>query len=120
MSVPFAFSFDPTIATICVTLTGRWSTATVDAYRRAVLAILDATPTGLAPRKALFDLRACSLHSREVAEALSLFHHRHTPDMDKLAILTGSALAVAQAKRIGAARESRHFAAPAAARAWLA
>lgn len=116
---PFQFAFDPMIDAVCVILTGQWSMTTADAYMQAVVDNIRSAPGTARPRKALFDLRNCALHSRDVAEALAEFHARVTPDMDRVALVVASTLDGMQAKRIGKAREVQTFDTVAAARDWL-
>jgi len=119
MPPPFALSFDPDIGAVCVTLTGRWSMETAQDYMRVVAAHVQAAPPGPAPRKALYDVRGSELHSRDIADALAVFHAQRTPDMDRVAFVAITALEGLQAKRISSAVHSRVFATVEDARAWL-
>ena len=119
MPPPFALPFDPEIAAVCVTLTGRWSMETAQDYMQAVIASVQAAPPGAAPHKALYDVRGSELHSRDIADALAAFHARTTPDMDRVAFIAVTALEGLQAKRISSATNSRVFATVEDAPAWL-
>lgn len=120
MSPPFSLSFDPAIAAVHVTLTGQWTMAVAQAYMDAVVANMQGHKVDTMPRKALFDLRECALHGREVADALAAFHARTTPDMDRVALIVGAVLEGLQAKRISSGRDARVFTTVDDARQWLA
>lgn len=120
MSPPFASSYDHELAAVWVTLRGRWTMDTAQAYMEAVVADIRATPPGQAPRRALYDVRGSELHSRDIADVLAAFHARVTPNMDRVAFVAASVLEGLQAKRISSGSNSRVFATPEAARAWLA
>lgn len=117
---PFSFRFDPAIGAVCVTLSGRWSMQTAHDYTQAVTNLVRSAPPGTTPRKALYDLRDCDLHTREVSEMLAAFHASVTPDMDRVAFIGASTLEGLQAKRISSGRECRVFPSAEEARAWLA
>lgn len=115
-----AIVHDHALRTVIVTLHGQWTVATAKAYIAAVTADMRATPARLMPRNLLFDIRDCALHVRGVVETLVEFRQNQIGEMERIAIVSASALDAIQARRITAARETAVFDAIEPARAWLA
>lgn len=116
----FSIVHDHAQRTVIITFDGQWTIATAEAYIAAVTADIRATPARLMPRHLLLDIRTCGLHVRGVTEALVEFRRNQIGEMERIAIVSASALDAMQARRITAARETAVFDAIEPARAWLA